>query len=61
MTNGKAQQTILDMDVVLMVKGRICVPRVDGLIQKLLVESHGSQFSIYPSVTNMYRDLKQIY
>ncbi|WMV50946.1 hypothetical protein MTR67_044331 [Solanum verrucosum] len=61
MVNGKAQETTLNMDGVLSVKGRICVPRVDGLIQKLLAESHDSRYSIHPGVTKMYRDLKQIY
>ncbi|WMV30755.1 hypothetical protein MTR67_024140 [Solanum verrucosum] len=42
MENGKTQETTLDADGVLGVKGRICVPRVDDLIQKLLAESHGS-------------------
>ncbi|KAH0712171.1 hypothetical protein KY289_008130 [Solanum tuberosum] len=39
---GKAQETTLDVDSVLNFKGRICVPRVDDLIEKLLAESHGS-------------------
>ncbi|WMV25134.1 hypothetical protein MTR67_018519 [Solanum verrucosum] len=39
---GKAQETTLDVDGVLSFKGRICVPRVDDLIEKLLAESHGS-------------------
>ncbi|KAH0646659.1 hypothetical protein KY284_034543 [Solanum tuberosum] len=43
------------------VTGRICVPRVDDLIEKLLAESHGSRYSIHPGVTKMYRDLKRIY
>ncbi|KAH0655234.1 hypothetical protein KY285_030116 [Solanum tuberosum] len=61
MANGKAQETTLDADGVLSVKGRICVPRVDDLIQKLLAESHGSRCSINPGVTKMCRDLKRIY
>ncbi|KAH0745920.1 hypothetical protein KY285_007577 [Solanum tuberosum] len=61
MANGKTQETTLDVDGVLSVKGRIFVPRVDDLIQKLLVESHGSRYSIHPGVTKMYRDLKRIY
>ena len=55
---GKSQETTLDAHVVLNQKGRICVPRVDDLIQKLLMESHGSRYSIYPCVTYMYRNLK---
>ncbi|WMV51286.1 hypothetical protein MTR67_044671 [Solanum verrucosum] len=39
---GKAQETALDADDVLNFKGRICVPRVDDLIEKLLAESHVS-------------------
>ena len=42
MVNGKAQETTLDDDGVIIVKERVCFPRVDGLIQKLLVKSHGS-------------------
>ncbi|KAH0689229.1 hypothetical protein KY289_016587 [Solanum tuberosum] len=61
MTNGKAQETTLDADGVLSVKWRICVPRVDDLIKKLLAESHGSRYSIHPGVTKMYRDVKRIY
>ena len=58
---SKAQETTLDTDGVLNFKGIICVPRIDDLIEKLLAESHGSQYSIHPGVTKMYRDLKQIY
>ena len=58
---GKSQEAILDADWVLNHKGRICVPRVDGSIQKLLTESHGSWYSINLGVIKMYRDLKIIY
>ena len=58
---GKAQETTLDAEGLFNFKGRICVPRVDDLIQKLLVESQGSRYSIHPGVTKMYRDLKRIY
>ncbi|WMV25259.1 hypothetical protein MTR67_018644 [Solanum verrucosum] len=58
---GKAQETTLDAEGVLSFKGRICVPPVDDLIQKLLAESNSSQYSIHPGVTKMYRDLKRIY
>ena len=54
---GKAQETNIDADGVFNFKRRICVPRVDDLIEKLLVESHGSQYSIHLGVTKMYGDL----
>ncbi|WMV19084.1 hypothetical protein MTR67_012469 [Solanum verrucosum] len=37
---GKALETTLDGEGVLSFKGRVCVPRVNDLIQKLLIESH---------------------
>ncbi|XP_049405191.1 uncharacterized protein LOC125868615 [Solanum stenotomum] len=58
---GKAQETTLDAEDVLSFRGRICVPRVDDLIQNLLMESHGSRYFIHPGVTKIYRDLKRIY
>ena len=42
-------------------KGRICVPRVDDFIPRLLAEVCGLHYSIHPGVTNMYRDLKRVY
>ncbi|WMV09367.1 hypothetical protein MTR67_002752 [Solanum verrucosum] len=58
---GKAQETTLDAEGVLNFKGRICVPKVYDLIEKVLAESHGSRYSIHPGVTKMYKDLKRIY
>ncbi|XP_049393423.1 uncharacterized protein LOC125857817 [Solanum stenotomum] len=54
----KAQDVVLDAGGVLSFKGRLCVPRVDDLIQKMLTESHGLWYSIHMGVTKMYRDLK---
>ncbi|WMV14144.1 hypothetical protein MTR67_007529 [Solanum verrucosum] len=59
--SGKAQDVALDVGGVLNFKGRIFVPRVDYFIQKILIESHGSQYTIHPGVTGMYRDLKRLY
>ena len=58
---GKAQEITLDADGLLIFKGRICVPRVDDLIEKLLAESHSSRYFIHLGVTKMYRDMKRIY
>ena len=41
------------------IKGRVCVPRVDDLINTILTEAHSSRYSIHPGATKMYRDLKQ--
>ena len=37
----------------------MCTPRVDDLINIILIEAHSSRYSIHPSATKMYRDLKQ--
>lgn len=59
--NGKSQEIILDVEGVLILKGRIFVPRVDDLIKKIFIELHGLRYSIHLGVTNIYRDLKKIY
>ncbi|WMV45093.1 hypothetical protein MTR67_038478 [Solanum verrucosum] len=50
--SGKAQDVTLDAGGVLSFKGRICVPRMDDLIQKILTKSHGSWYSIHPVTTS---------
>jgi len=59
--SGKVQDMVLDAWGVLSFKGSICVPRVDNLIQNLLIKSNGSRYSIHPRVTKMYRDFKRLY
>ena len=57
---GKTQETTLDVDGVLNYRGRICVPRVDDLMSRLLGDAHGSRYSIHPGVTKTYRDTKKV-
>ena len=59
MLRGEAKKSIMDEEGVLRIKGRVCVPRVDDLIHTILTEAHSSGYSIHPSSTKMYRDLKQ--
>ena len=42
-------------------RGRLCVPDVDGLSDRILEESHGSRYSIHPGSAKMYPDLREIY
>ena len=56
---GEAKKAIIDEEGVLRINGRVCVPRVDDLIHTILAEAHSSGYSIHPSETKMYRDLKQ--
>ena len=56
---GEAKKAIMDEEGVLRIKGRVCVPHVDDLINTILTEAHSSRYSIHPGATKMYRDLKQ--
>jgi hypothetical protein len=46
---------------VLWYKGRICVPSVKELKDKILREAHESAYSIHPGGNKMYHDLKGAY
>ncbi|XP_052490271.1 uncharacterized protein LOC128042904 [Gossypium raimondii] len=48
-------------DDCLMFRDRICVPRDDELIQKILHEAHSGGLSVHPGSTKMYNDLKTLY
>jgi hypothetical protein len=42
-------------------KNRICVPEIGSLRETILKEAHDSAYSIHPSSTKMYQDLKHKY
>jgi hypothetical protein len=46
---------------VLWYKGKICVPNVKELKDKILHEAHESTYSIHPGGNKMYHDLKATY
>jgi hypothetical protein len=46
---------------VLSYKGRICVPNVKELKDKIHHEAHESAYSIHPRGNKMYHDLKATY
>jgi hypothetical protein len=50
-----------DDEGVLWYKGRICMPNVKGLKDKILHEAHMSTYSIHPRGNKMYHDLKATY
>jgi hypothetical protein len=50
-----------DGEGVLWYKGRICVPNVMELKDKILHEAHESTYSIHPGGNKMYHDLKATY
>jgi hypothetical protein len=50
-----------DEDGVLWYKGRICLPNIKELKDKILCEAHESAYSIHPGGNKMYHDLKATY
>ncbi|WMV13705.1 hypothetical protein MTR67_007090 [Solanum verrucosum] len=48
-------------DHVLSYGGKLCVPNVDELPQKIMEESHSSRYYIPPGATKMFHDLKEDY
>ena len=48
-------------DGVLRYQRRLCVPNVDYLSNQILEEAHWSCYSIHPSYTKMYHDLREVF
>ncbi|XP_070015575.1 uncharacterized protein [Nicotiana sylvestris] len=48
-------------DGTLRYRGRLCVPDVNGLRERIMSESNNSRYSIHPGSTKMYHDLKEVY
>ena len=46
---GEAKEAQINEEGVLRIKGRVCVPRVDDLINTILTDAHSSRYSIHPS------------
>ncbi|XP_070010139.1 uncharacterized protein [Nicotiana sylvestris] len=42
-------------------QGRLCVPNIDGLRERIMVEAHTSRYSMHPGSTKMYHDLKEVF
>ncbi|XP_070041061.1 uncharacterized protein [Nicotiana tomentosiformis] len=40
---------------------RLCVPNIDGLRGRIMIEAHNSKYSVHPVSTKMYHDLKKVY
>jgi hypothetical protein len=57
----KSPRFLEDEEGVLWYKGRICVPNIKELKDKILREAHDSAYAIHPGGTQMYHDLKATY
>jgi hypothetical protein len=57
----KSHVFLKDEEGVLWYKGRICVPSIKELKDKILRKAHESAYSIHPGGNKMYHDLKTTY
>ncbi|XP_070004323.1 uncharacterized protein [Nicotiana sylvestris] len=48
-------------DGTLRYQNRLCVPDIDGLRERIMVEAHTSKYSVHLDSTKMYHYLKEIY
>ncbi|XP_070020097.1 uncharacterized protein [Nicotiana sylvestris] len=48
-------------DGVLRYRGRLCVPDIAGLRDRIMSEAHYSWYSIHPGSTKIYHDIKEVY
>ncbi|XP_075099351.1 uncharacterized protein LOC142176166 [Nicotiana tabacum] len=46
-------------DGTLRYRGRLCIPDVDGLRERIMSKAYNSRYSIYPGSIKMYHDLKE--
>lgn len=57
----KAQDVAPNAGGMLSFREIVSVPRVNGIIQRVLIKSRGLWFSMHSGVTNKYKEWKQFY
>jgi hypothetical protein len=60
-TEGRSLEFTEDEQGIGWFKDRICVPEIESLCETIKKEAHDLDYSIHPSSTKMYQDLKQKY
>jgi hypothetical protein len=60
-TEGRGPEFTEDEQGTVWFKDQICVLEIDSLRETILKEAHNCDYSIHPSSTKMYQDLKQKY
>ena len=58
---GQSRDFVINNKGTLRLGTRLCVPNVDELRKEIMEEAHFSTYSIHPSSTKMYHDLKDTY
>ncbi|XP_070023064.1 uncharacterized protein [Nicotiana sylvestris] len=61
MLQGSAKEVSIGEDGILQLRGRLFVPNVDDLRERIQEEAQSSRYSIHPGAIKMYRDSRQHY
>ena len=61
MVLGELNEEFSRGDDILRYQWRLCVPKVDGLRDRILEKAHGPRYSIYPGSTKIYHDLRKYF
>ncbi|XP_070036857.1 uncharacterized protein [Nicotiana tomentosiformis] len=48
-------------DGTLRYQGRLCVPNIDGLRERIMTKAHNFRYFVHPDSTKMYHDIKKVY
>ena len=59
--NGLTKAFDLSKEGVLRCQNRLCVPNVDELTKRIMMEAHHSRYPVNPGSNKMYHDLKEKY
>ena len=59
--SGKFTDFTLDDEGILWISGRLCVPDVDNLREKILEKAYFEAYSIHSGATKMYCNIKDLY
>ncbi|KAL2230621.1 UNVERIFIED_CONTAM: Transposon Tf2-12 polyprotein [Sesamum indicum] len=59
--HGKKINFSIRVDGIIVNRGRVCVPDIDGLREAILQEAHNAPYAMHPGTTKMYRNLRPYY
>lgn len=46
---------------ILRYQGSQCIPNIDGFMERIMIEVHGSKYTIHPDSMKMYHYLREFY
>ena len=59
--HGMTKAFELKKGIVLRCQNRLCLPNIDELRKRIMMEAQHSRYSVHPGSTKMYHDMKEMY